>query len=81
VYDSVSFIGHRVSTDGRFAVETHLLGCEIENVDDVFIAFIEKIRDNCMFPNLDELKLKIKQDIVCAKAILRESDERIKNRR
>jgi riboflavin kinase / FMN adenylyltransferase len=70
-YDSVSFIGHRVSTDGRFAVETHILNEDIDEANRVSIDFIAKIRDNRMFPNIDELKKAIKQDIHESRKILK----------
>ncbi len=71
VYKSVSFVGHRMSTDGRFAVETHILEdfCEDERVS---IAFIDFIRENRKFESLESLKKAIQQDIEDAKALLKE---------
>jgi riboflavin kinase/FMN adenylyltransferase len=64
-YNSVSFIGHRVTTDGKFAVETHIID---ENFNQtvpavVAIEFIEKIRDNQKFETYEALKEQIVDDI------------------
>ena len=64
-YNSVSFIGHRVTTDGKFAVETHILD---RNFNDevpakVIIEFYQKIRDNKKFEIYEELKKQILDDI------------------
>lgn len=65
VYNSVSFVGHRVSTDGNFAVETHILEdinfLEIPKI--IEIIFLDKLRDNQKFENYDELKKQILKDI------------------
>ncbi|HIO95196.1 MAG TPA: bifunctional riboflavin kinase/FAD synthetase [Campylobacterales bacterium] len=65
---SVSFLGHRVTTDGSFAVESHILDRDIGvicgNVEVEFIAFI---RDNQKFKGLEMLKQQIKKDIKRAK--------------
>lgn len=71
-HDSVSFIGHRVTTDGGFSVETHVLNQEIEGgVESAAIEFVKKIRDNMMFANVDKLKERISLDIEEAGKILR----------
>lgn len=63
-YNSVSFIGHRESTDGRFAIETHVLDRHIEALKgNVSISFVEFLRENKKFFSLDELKAQIEQDI------------------
>ncbi|MDD5359194.1 MAG: bifunctional riboflavin kinase/FAD synthetase [Sulfurovaceae bacterium] len=63
-HKSVSFIGHRVSTDGKFAVETHIVDKEIHGVKNlVEIKFEQFIRGNKKFDNLDELKEQIDKDI------------------
>ncbi len=71
VYDSVSFVGHRLSTDGSFAVETHLLDAHIDgkpkNVGLIFVAYL---RDNQKFETLVALKEQISKDINEAKGIL-----------
>lgn len=66
-HPSVSFIGHRVSTDGTFAVETHLLDGEIECSAKATISFANFIRENMQFDRLDELKKQINRDINIAK--------------
>ena len=73
VYNSVTFIGIRQSTDGCFSVETHIIDEEIKNVDKkVEIFFYKKIRDNKKFNSLKELKEQIKEDIKIAKEMLNE---------
>jgi len=63
-YDSVSFLGHRVSTDGSFAVETHILDEEINvHTASVWIEFNAFIRENRKFDGLDALKIQIAEDI------------------
>lgn len=75
IYDSISFLGKRVTTDNNFAIESHILGdFEFKSSKivgkNVEIFFIEKIRDNKKFNNLSVLKKQIKSDIKKAKAIL-----------
>ncbi len=68
IYNSVSFVGHRVSTDRKFSVETHILEREISFIDErVSVEFYSKIRDNHRYTNLDELKRRIALDITQAK--------------
>ena len=68
VYDSVSFLGHRVSTDGSYAVETHILNEELGEVEgQVKLAFVAFLRDNKKFETLETLKVQIDDDIVNAK--------------
>jgi riboflavin kinase/FMN adenylyltransferase len=68
VYKSVSFIGHRESTDGSFAVETHILDEAIEpKCSKIAIEFIDFIRDNKKFDDLDALKKQIDIDIEIAR--------------
>lgn len=70
-YNSVTFLGHRITTDGSFAVETHILDKKIKNMyNSVQIKFIEKIRANEKFDNFEELKEQIFNDINQAKEIL-----------
>ena len=72
-HPSVSFLGHRVSTDGTYAVETHLLDRTIEEVDRfVEVAFVGFIRPNQKFESLEALKMQIAEDIQKAKEILDE---------
>lgn len=66
-YESVSFIGHRVTTDGKFAVETHILDKKFnesqETPKNIEIEFITKIRENKKFESFEELKQQIQNDI------------------
>jgi riboflavin kinase/FMN adenylyltransferase len=72
-YDSVSFIGHRVTTDGSFAVESYVIDKDIGKVSGrVCLAFVAHIRDNIKFDTLEALKVQITNDITCAKEVLEE---------
>lgn len=64
-YKSVSFIGHRVTTDGKFAVETHILDESFneEIAITISIEFFKKIRDNKKFEQYVDLKRQILTDI------------------
>ena len=67
---SVSFFGHRVSTDGSYAVESHVLDRDIGVVKgQVFIEFVARIRDNRAFDSLSALRSQIEADIAVAKEI------------
>lgn len=67
-YNSVTFLGHRVTTDGSYAVETHILDENIINdIYTIQIKFIKKIRDNLKFDSFDELKNQIDKDIETTK--------------
>lgn len=70
-HKSVSFVGHRVSTDGKFAVETHIIDKEIHGVKDmVDIRFEQFIRENKKFDDLDALKAQIDEDIKKVKELI-----------
>ncbi|WP_417327619.1 bifunctional riboflavin kinase/FAD synthetase [Halarcobacter sp.] len=70
-FNSVTFLGHRVTTDGSFAVETHILDKTIKNnYRTVQVEFIDKIRDNKKFDSFEELKKQIDEDINQARDIL-----------
>jgi len=69
-HPSVTFIGHRVTTDGSFAVETHILDGEIECSETVDVGFVARLRGNEKFETLDALKAQIERDISEAKKIL-----------
>ena len=63
-YGSVTFIGTRVSADGNFSVETHILDEVAPKVTKhIAVRFIKRLRDNKKFNNLSELKEQIKRDI------------------
>jgi len=67
-YNSVSFIGHRVTTDGKFAVETHIItNFKQDNIIKCDIEFLKKIRDNKKFEIYEDLKNQILDDIVQTK--------------
>jgi riboflavin kinase/FMN adenylyltransferase len=62
-YPSASFIGKRLTTDGNFSIETHILDEELEAVHgEVSIVFIDFIRDNRKFDTLEILKKQISAD-------------------
>ncbi|HIP12127.1 MAG TPA: bifunctional riboflavin kinase/FAD synthetase [Arcobacter sp.] len=70
-YKSVTFIGHRLSTDKKYAIETHILNKNIKNISsNIKIEFVEKIRNNEKFEDFDKLKKKIIEDIHKSKVIL-----------
>ncbi len=65
---SVSFLGHRVTTDDSFAVETHILDSDIGIIKGITsIKFIAFIRENKKFNGLDALRQAIGEDIEEAK--------------
>lgn len=67
-YNSVTFLGHRVTTDGSFAIETHILNKDITNsYNQVQVKFHDKIRDNKKFDTFNQLKEQIDLDINIAK--------------
>lgn len=63
-YNSISFIGHRKTTDGEFAIETHILDEDVVNKDyTIQIKFLKKLRDNKKFEDFESLKSQIEKDI------------------
>jgi len=63
-FPSVTFLGHRVSTDGSFAVETHILRREFGEVEGkITILFEAFLRENQKFETLEQLKTQIEADI------------------
>ncbi|MGM0533989.1 MAG: bifunctional riboflavin kinase/FAD synthetase [Campylobacterota bacterium] len=63
-YDSVSFVGHRKTTDNAFAVETHLLDQKIVVTSSyICVRFYSYLRQNLRFDNLGDLKSQIDKDI------------------
>lgn len=66
-HPSVSFVGHRESTDGSFALESHILDTQVQCSEKASIAFVEFLRPNEKFESLQELKEQIKKDIIKAK--------------
>lgn len=68
---SVSFLGHRVTTDDSYAVETHILDKDIGEVSgEIALEFVDFIRINQKFDSLDALKKQIHNDISIANKIL-----------
>jgi riboflavin kinase/FMN adenylyltransferase len=65
-HPSVSFIGHRVTTDGSFAVESHILDGKILCREKAEINFVDFIRENKKFDSLEDLKEAIQKDIAKA---------------
>ena len=66
-HPSVVFIGHRVSTDGSYAIESHILGEEIKSCDNATICFVKFLRKNQKFESLETLKNAISDDILNAR--------------
>ncbi|WP_419769343.1 MAG: bifunctional riboflavin kinase/FAD synthetase [Candidatus Marinarcus sp.] len=63
-YFSVTFLGHRTTTDGSYAIETHILDENLTNhTHDIQIKFFEKIRENKKFDSFEALKNQINLDI------------------
>lgn len=63
-HPSITFIGHRTTTDGSFAIETHIIDNDIQvHEKDVSIKFYEKTRDNKKFDSFEKLKEQILNDI------------------
>lgn len=71
-FNSITFLGHRKTTDGSYAVETHILDEYIKNKFFlVQIKFLEKLRDNKKFDSFEKLKIQIEKDIQKAKEYFR----------
>lgn len=69
-YKSVTFLGHRISVDGSYAIETHILNEDLEETEGVAaVEFLEFLRDNKKFESLEALKVQINQDILQAENI------------
>jgi len=62
---SVSFIGHRVSTDGKFACETHIIDESFNEKipHTIEVVFFTKLRDNKKYDKFEFLKAQILKDI------------------
>ena len=71
LHPSVSFVGHRVSTDGSFAIETHILDGEVLCTSKASISFVSFLRNNEKFDTLEALKSAINTDIKKAKKELK----------
>ena len=77
-FKSVSFVGNRLTTDGNFSVETHILDESFKELEqgEISISFKAFLRQNQKFDNLKELKKSIEKDCKKALEILKEKDER-----
>ncbi len=70
-YPSVTFVGQRLTTDGRFSVETHIIDQELTQAPkEARIYFVRYLRPNKRFDSLQSLKAQIEQDIQEAKEVL-----------
>jgi len=68
---SVSFLGHRVTTDGSYAVESYVLDRGLGKVQGIVVLeFLSFIRGNQKFESLETLKKQILNDIEKAKEIV-----------
>lgn len=77
LYKGVANIGYSPTfNDNEFTVEVHILKFN-ENIYDqkIRVNFIERIRDEKKFGNIDELKSQIHQDINVALDVLAAYDE------
>ena len=75
-YPSVSFLGHRVSTDGSFAIETHILdeNADLHGTAEAAIWFEKRLRANHKFDSLEALKAQIEADIAEAQKYLAQKE-------
>ncbi len=64
---SVVFVGHRVSTDGSYAIESHILNKMVEPMQRATICFVKFLRKNQKYETLELLKKAIEIDILHAK--------------
>lgn len=65
-HPSVVFVGHRVTTDGSYAVESHILDANIQSCERASISFVKFLRKNQKFETLEALKSAIHDDILNA---------------
>jgi riboflavin kinase/FMN adenylyltransferase len=65
IFNSITFIGNRESSDKKFSFETHILDPDLENRNfgEIETRFLSFIRENRGFENLSELKKQIQKDI------------------
>ncbi len=67
-FESVSFVGLRATTDGSFAIETHVLNRELGMIKGkIWLEFRAFIRKNRKFESLEALKQQIDLDMIQAK--------------
>lgn len=57
----------------KFSIETHIIEPFFkQNVEDVELFFVDFIRENQKFFDLNDLKMQISKDILISKKILKE---------
>ncbi len=73
-YESLTFLGHRQTTDGNFALECHILNKDFglglsadKDFKDVNVMFLKFLRENKKFNDFSALKEQILLDISKAK--------------
>jgi len=67
---SVTFLGHRVTTDKNFSIETHIIDKDIQKIQGkISIKFKRFIRKNKEFSSLSDLKMQILKDIENCKGL------------
>lgn len=77
ILQSVCFVGNRLSTDGVFSIESHILDREISIKNGIAnVYFVQKIRNNQKFNDLALLKEAISKDIIESKELLAKADMR-----
>lgn len=78
-FDSVTFVGNRLSVDNKYSVECYVINENLEQSPaKVRVCFIERLRDNKKFASLSELKAQISKDIEIAKNIGKSCDLTLK---
>lgn len=66
-HPSVAFMGHRICTDGSYAIESHILDMDVQSVQKATICFVRFLRKNQKYETLELLKEAIQIDISNAK--------------
>lgn len=74
-YKAIAFVGHRVTVDGEFSFEVHILGKKLNHSVDgkIWVEFIKFIRDVKKFDTIAKLKEQIKMDLKEANNIISSS--------
>jgi len=73
LFPSVTFIGIRESSDGKFSCETHIIESEIEATESMEVCFVDFVRENKRFDSFEALKTQILKDIDRAKMLIEKS--------
>lgn len=67
-YDGVCFIGKKLSLNDEFSIEVYVIDKIInEKINNLAVYFVEFLRENKKFDNLNDLKNQISHDIKTAK--------------